>query len=408
MKTMDLFDKIEDQSVQLQPHGVVNMKRIEELTMQKVVSQSKMAVHRRHSLGIYMLAAILITLIMATTAFAYVGFTRYENPIEMMHIFFGNKSLPSLDSQEVFYPYPEGGGYTVVLPSSERTPLDEDLAAVVAPPVAAVGQSVTWGDYTLTIQAHQHDKNLGMGTVYYTLENPKGVEGYDTQINGELWWPEGEIFHLPGCSWENFLIADESTSTKLSVACYYHGTERLEKYQKQDYVQMCFYNTQETIQLSKYASDENTVALMSENGEILISAIGMDVRMQDMEFLYDTTYKAIDGVAYVRPESSNIDYLAVEFSDGSEYVVLQDQNGEFIENFVYTSGYRDPVFGEVSTYNFNRIIDPNLITGVVINETVFPVKVCKDITLRMNMLPKADVITWEEYLSKITVTEIVS
>ena len=36
MKTIDLFDAIEDQSVRLQPHGVVNMKRIEELTMQKV------------------------------------------------------------------------------------------------------------------------------------------------------------------------------------------------------------------------------------------------------------------------------------------------------------------------------------------------------------------------------------
>ena len=36
MKTLDLFDKVEDQSVQLQPHGVVNMKRIEELTMEKL------------------------------------------------------------------------------------------------------------------------------------------------------------------------------------------------------------------------------------------------------------------------------------------------------------------------------------------------------------------------------------
>ena len=28
MKTMDLFDKIEDNSVQLRPYGVVDMKRI--------------------------------------------------------------------------------------------------------------------------------------------------------------------------------------------------------------------------------------------------------------------------------------------------------------------------------------------------------------------------------------------
>ena len=36
MKTMDLFDRIEDNSVQLRPIGVVDRKRIEELTMQKI------------------------------------------------------------------------------------------------------------------------------------------------------------------------------------------------------------------------------------------------------------------------------------------------------------------------------------------------------------------------------------
>ena len=36
MKTIDLFDTVEDQAVQLQPLGLVNRKRIEELTMEKI------------------------------------------------------------------------------------------------------------------------------------------------------------------------------------------------------------------------------------------------------------------------------------------------------------------------------------------------------------------------------------
>ena len=57
MKTMDLFDRIEDNSVQLRPIGVMDMKRIEELTMQKITVKP---VRRHRSLGVYLLAAVLM------------------------------------------------------------------------------------------------------------------------------------------------------------------------------------------------------------------------------------------------------------------------------------------------------------------------------------------------------------
>lgn len=113
MKTMDLFDMIEDQSVQLQPHGVVNMKKIEELTMHKIALQSTNPVRRRRSLGVYLLAAALITLLMATTVFAYVGFTQYENPLQMLATFYGNEEMESIEGGEVFID-DEYKPYTVV------------------------------------------------------------------------------------------------------------------------------------------------------------------------------------------------------------------------------------------------------------------------------------------------------
>ena len=93
MKTLDLFGTIEDQSVQLQPNGLVNMKRIEELTMQKISAKNANPVRRRRNWSVYLLAAVLITLSLASTVFAYVGFTQYDNPIKMLKTFYGNEEM---------------------------------------------------------------------------------------------------------------------------------------------------------------------------------------------------------------------------------------------------------------------------------------------------------------------------
>ena len=408
MKTIDLFDTVEDQAVQLQPLGLVNRKRIEELTMEKIAAAGGKPVYRRRSWGVYFLAAVLITLSLATTVFAYVGFTRYENPLQMLKTFYGDEELKSIEGGEV-YVDDEYKPYSVVLPTIERVPLDEELAEEVTPPIAAVGQSVSWGDYTLTIQAHQHDKNLGAGTIYYTVENQNGLDGWYTQFDGVLSWSGGEIMFLRGASWQNYLIASETTDTQLSVACYYHGTEWREKWRDKEYFEMCFYNTDETIQLPKYASEEETAALISENGEILITSIGMEVRIQDMEFLqYDTIIDAEGDVCPLVNEA-DINYVAVRFSDGSEYVVDKGKDGEAIQNWADSSVYQqDYTFGTLVTYMFNRIIDPSLVTGVMINETVYPVKLCEDISVRMEMLPKTKVFNWEAYQEKMHIIEITS
>ena len=407
MKTVDLFDTVEDRSVQLQPIGLVDRKRIEELTMEKISAASTARVRRR-PLGVYLLAAALVVFLMVTTVFAYVGFVCYENPIEMLKTFYGNEEMVSFEGGQV-YVEDEEKPYTVVLPTIERVPLDEELAQEVTPPIAAVGQSVSWGDYTLTIQAHQHDKNLGAGIIYYTVENPNGVEGYRTQFDGNLSWESGEIMSLRGAAWENYLIPGESSDTKISVACYYYGTEWLEEWRTNDYFEMRLYNTKDTIHLPKYASDEKTTALISENGEILITSIGMEVRIQDMEFLqYDTIIDA-DGEECPLLNEADIDYVAVQFADESEYVVDKDKDGEVICNCVAISIYQqDYTYGDTITYMFNRIIDPKQITAVVINETVYPVEIVEDVSIRMEMYPKTKVFNWEEYQKKMTIKEIFS
>ena len=135
----------------------------------------------------------------------------------------------------------------------------------------------------------------------------------------------------------------------------------------------------------------------------------MEVRIQDMEFLqYDTIIDA-DGIECPLVNEADINYVAVQFSDGSEYIVEKDKNGEFIDNCAHISIFtQDYTFGRHITYMFNRIIDPDLVTGVVINDTVFPVQVCEDVSVRMEMLPKTRVFNWEKYQEKIHMEEISS
>ena len=139
---------------------------------------------------------------------------------------------------------------------------------------------------------------------------------------------------------------------------------------------------------------------MSENGEIVVTSIGMEIRLQDMAFLYDYYATDPNGKVYPLPNHALLNYIAITFSDGSEYVVWQnykDSSKESIKNSVINSVYQDNVFGEFATYMFNRVIDPSLVTGVIICDVVFPVEVCMNTSKRFNMLPKANIFVTEEW-----------
>lgn len=362
MNTFDLFDTIEDSAVQLQPRGGVDMKKIEKMTLDKVKAKNTVPFKRRKPLGVYLLAAVLATFLLATTAFAYVGFTQYENPAQMLNTFFGNGDLPSVDGKEVEMTYYDKE-YTVKWPAVQRVPLDEELAEEAAPPISAVGQSITIEDNTITIAAHQHDTVLGAGTVYFTVENPEGVDGYKTQYDGEVWWPLGELIRLNLCAHKNYIIPSETTDTKLSVACYYVGANWYEE----DYIEAHFAGTDEVLKLPLNIF-EPTTSLESKDGAVTLTSIGMQLQLADMDFLYR---ELEDGTMRPPLDDCDIDYLAVRFADGSEYVVDQDEDGELIENAAYSCGTNDDRIGAIHAYVFNRIIDLEQVEAVIINETEY-------------------------------------
>ena len=362
MSTFDLFDKIEDSAVLLQPHGDVDMKKIEKMTMEKVNAKKVLPMKRRRSLGVYLLAAVLATFLLATTAFAYVGFTQYENPGQMLNTFFGNAALPSVESMDVEMSYYDKE-YTVTWPEVQRVPLDEEVAEEAAPPISAVGQSVTVGDQTITVVAHQHDTVLGTGTVYFTVEDPEGVSGYKTQRDGEIWWPLGELIRLNNCQHKNYIISGETTDTKISVACYYVGAN----WYGEDSIEAHFAGTNKVIQLP-LSIFEATDSLSSKDSAVTLTSIGMQLQLAEMDFLYR---ELENGTMRPPLDDCDIDYIAVRFADGSEYVVDQDKDGELIANASYICGTDVQKKGMVFSYLFNRIIDLEQVEAVIVNDTEY-------------------------------------
>ena len=355
MNTFDLFDTIEDSAVQLQPHGGVDMKKIEKMTLDKVKAKNTVPFKCRKPLGVYLLAAVLATFLLATTAFAYVGFMQYDNPVQMLNTFFGNADLPSVESMEVDMIYK--------WPTVQRVPLDEELALKAAPPIAAVGQSITVSDQIITIVAHQHDATLGAGAVYFTVENPEGVSGYKTHNDGEVWWPMGEVIRLNNCHHKNYIISSETTDTKLSIASFYVGTN----WYKEDYIEARFEGTNKVAKLP-LSIFETTDSLTSKDGAVTLTSIGMELQFAEMDFLYR---ELENGTMRPPLDDCDIDYIAVRFADGSEYVVDQDKDGELIANTSYICGTDVQKKGMVFSYLFNRIIDLEQVEAVIINETEY-------------------------------------
>lgn len=333
-----------------------------EKTLAEVLNMTKQK--KKNTLGRVtraLLVAAVVSAMLATTAFAYVGFTQYENPMEMLKTFFGSNGY-EVDEGGVRVEQYYDKTYEFIEPTIEKVPVDTKIAEEdVAPYVSAVGQSLSYGNYTLTIEAHQYDSATGCGIIYYMMENPNGVKGYNLQFDGEVWWPQGELLFLRNASEKHYIVEDETTDTKLSVAAYYCGADE-----------------GEAIEVGFYANEESTLKLYLNDGggmkykeygteSIVISPIAVKLHLTDFDFLGKTLE---DGTFLPAVDDARLDYLAVRYKDGSEYVIAQDNGNAVIRNSYFVlikDSTRD------ISYVFNRIIDVDAIEAVIINDREFPV-----------------------------------
>lgn len=325
-------------------------------TLSEVLNMSKKNKHNGARTARLVLIAAVVTAMLATTAFAYVGFTQYENPMEMLKTFFGAEEYTLEEGRTFTYQDAYGNEVEADLPDVEKVPVDEKVAEEdVAPYVGAVGQTLTYEDYTLTVSAHLYDSATDCGVIYYTLENPNGVSGYELQSDGEVWWPSGGMIQFLGASGENYIIEDETTDTKLTVAVYYCGAD------KEEYLTLAFYADTDN-QLKLPLDDGGGMdALMLADGNISLSPVAIRITVTDMDYLWLREDGTMSPSIYC-----NIDRLAIRYKDGTEYVVESDE--PYINNTTYVLISFD---GSTMSYTFNRLIDIDQVEAVIINDVEY-------------------------------------
>lgn len=173
-----------------------------------------------------LIAAVLVSML-AVTAFAVGGFLIFDNPTEMITAIFGNETGFDHSEGEI-RPDPWGGPEGIIVePTFDRVEADSDVITEdLAPHVDAVGQSIQWKGYTLTVDAFTYDSATQCGFFTYLLENPAGVSGYKLQSNGEIWYEgQPDIVDVNYYGYP-FILQDKTTDTRLAATYYFKWEPR--------------------------------------------------------------------------------------------------------------------------------------------------------------------------------------
>lgn len=334
----------------------------------------KMTVNRKKTSRISRItlvaAAVILVLSMATVAMAYVGFTQYENPRAMLRAFFGDNGT---NTSEGIVEYNEDGQLEMNLPGWERVPIDEELAEdLITDHISGENATITWAGYTLTVEACLYDTLTQGVLIYYTVENPDGISGYGIDPNSQFGWiPEvGNIFitiPLPGAT---YIDEAMSTETKLYICEYVIIWDYADDPSMLE-IEVGVY----TLDPEPYHENDNTLrdvqgtvpiqlpdgggmeALTLSDGNVLVSPIG--IRIYEEAFGFDPAW-------YIHE-------IIFRFDDGSEYVLLSNEN--FIDNRMYALGSNaaDASIKYNTTHLFNRIVDVNNLVEIILDDVVISV-----------------------------------
>lgn len=297
--------------------------------------------HRRLSRIIPLAAALTVLFCMAAAA-AY-GLVRYQDPTAMIRAFFGE----NVSSGQGVVEYDEQGRLITNLPAWERVPVDETLAEkLIAPYIFEVNETAVWEDYTLCVEAVLYDAGTGAGLIYYTVENPNGVDGYEVFVDGALWWPaQSPVFTRlqgPDCCYIDTAMI---TQTKLYLCSYFITGDTA------DSVNIGIGPGADRIQVNDITLDLPTSSLADltlAGGAVTVSPISIQLDRETLGL----------------PTDNDPDRIVLRYADGSEYVVEDEDS--FVSNHTYALSD-----GTLITYTFNRIVDTHSVTAVEINGALY-------------------------------------
>lgn len=278
-----------------------------------------------------LIAAVLLVCALATTAFAYAGFKVYENPGQMLNALFGAENKQEHEGKV----YVDDVGQTLIDPDFQREELNEEAAEeYVAPHIFEVGQSVTFAGNTLTVDAASYDATTQSGVVYVHLENPDGVPDYYLQTTGELTWNGPSVIRSKVVDIIYFLDEAQSTETNLALAGYFYVSDYYTQ-TATDAKPFLYMGDMDAESSEVIPLDLEGVTPMEHitlgSGGIQLSPIGLVIHGDKLGILNDIG-------------ETLVDYVCIRYTDGSEYLVVDDTSDVPTINFARA-------FGERGTFN---------------------------------------------------------
>lgn len=326
-------------------------KQREEIPMKKTTFKSRVPL---------LAAAAVLMMALAWTATAAVSqIFRQEAAVDTSQAMQGmfGKSRPSWTERGEY----DAAGNWFYNPNRETVAVDSAFAQdLLGDALPGTGYQWRIGDYTLTVEAYVVDENTSTAKFYYTLEHPGGFgEGAVDETLGLLNYNHyrvGVTFQStaeedPYLGRRRYVDVRRSTAEKLCIVdCAASATGN---WKAEDGFLITFQvwgeeepNKEELSAVLELPGVESlpAVSAASPAGDRLeLSAIGVKLPCAHID---------------------EVDYLALEYKDGTQYVVLDD--GAHLDNTDYGlgSGERPHM---VARYVFNRLVDPSQVTAVVVN-----------------------------------------
>ena len=193
MELYELFDEVDASQVPIREDYPIDTARIRDLTLSRLPARKRRIPHK------FLLAAAIVTAL-ALSALACEEFIRYQNADTMLEDAFGGESVV------------DATGPFGALPDQLRVPMDLLTAEKVAPYIASVERTAQIGNRSVTVHGHLYDSVTGGGFLYYTLEDPDGLEGD--------WHIEALPVQILNCSGYPRIL-EQASDTKLEVIEFY-------------------------------------------------------------------------------------------------------------------------------------------------------------------------------------------
>ena len=312
--------------------------------------------HRPHKIvRTVLIAAVLICALTITAVAAEVLAKKFSgDTTPVIDAFFGENGEYASGGNIV--EYDEWGKLAINLPAWSREPLDLDVAErLVAPYLFTLEENtVTKGGFTYTIHAILYDSNTKAVMIRWSVENPDGLGDYGIGLNGEFFTKEGSDMYAV-CGGRAYLDTANSTDTKLYISSFdvdwaldYDDELWCEFGQWYDWDKgknKAWFDTQE---ITIPRSDRGGMKALTFNDTITLSPVAI----------------RFEGVK----DSVILDECIITYKDGGEYVVFSEE--QFVDNTTYGLN------GEPGyvTYTFNRIVDVENVSAVIVNGEIFPVE----------------------------------